>query len=152
MAVPSRATWPSLLPERLLRGIPERWLADLGDLEDLLEGARLRLEEFRDDDTLVIRAEMPGIDPDKDVEITVENGDLCIRAERRQRTEDKGDGSYRSEFQYGRFSRRLALPPGASAEDVTASYTDGILEIRVPLGKEAPGATKVPVTRGGSSG
>lgn len=151
MAVPARSTWPAIVPGRLFGGFPDRWFQmEFPDVDELLEGSRMRLEEFRDGDTLVVRAEMPGIDPDGDVEITVEQGDLCIRAERREQKEEKGDGSYRSEFQYGRFTRRLTLPAGASADDVTASYTDGILEVRVPVGQGPAGATKVQVTRGGS--
>ena len=55
---------------------------------------------------------------------------------------------FRSEFRYGAFTRVLPLPPGASDTDVTATYTDGILEVRVPTRTEADRSKKVTVTRG----
>ncbi len=63
----------------------------------LLEGdwegnGLLKVEEFRDGDDLVVRSELPGIDPGKDAELTVSNGMLHIRAERREKSEDKGEG------------------------------------------------------------
>ena len=109
----------------------------------------LRVEEVVDEGTLVVRAELPGIDPDKDVEISVANGVLHIRAERQEKSEEKKKDSYRSEFRYGSFARNISLPAGATESDVSASYTDGVLEIRVPVGKdEGPEVVKVPVSRG----
>jgi HSP20 family protein len=110
----------------------------------------MRVEEFVDGETLVVRAELPDIDPDQDVELTVEDGRLLIHAQREDRSEQKDKDGFRTEFRYGSFDRAVTLPDGAEAGDVTASYTDGILEIRIPLPTEArkPPATKVPVTRG----
>ena len=108
----------------------------------------LRVEEYREGDTLVVRAEMPGLDPDKDVSIEVVDGTLRIRAERRQETRAEEKGGYRSEFRYGSFSRTLPLPPGAREDDIAATYTDGILEVRVPLQEGGGGARSVPVRRG----
>jgi HSP20 family protein len=109
----------------------------------------LKVEEFRDGDDLVIRSELPGIDPDKDVELTVSNGMLNIRAQRQEKSEDKGKEGYRSEFRYGAFSRTLPLPDGVNPDDIKASYQDGVLEVRVPVPQETKeAATKVPVTRG----
>ena len=106
----------------------------------------LQVEEFTKDGNLVIRADMPGIDPEKDVDITVSDGLVTITAERRdeETTEDK---SYvRRELRYGAFSRTLPLPQGASESEIKASYKDGILEVLVPMAKAAP-ATKVPVAK-----
>lgn len=109
----------------------------------------LRVEEFVDDKTLVVRAELPEIDPEKDVEIVVVDDELRIKASREAKTEHKEKNSYRSEFQYGSYARTLKLPPGATADDVTASYKDGVLEIRVPVAEPiAPAPSKVQVTRG----
>ena len=109
----------------------------------------LRVEEFVDDKTLVVRAELPDIDPDKDVEIVVVDGELRIKAERQAKTEHKEKDSYRSEFQYGSFTRTVKLPPGATEADVSASYKDGVLEIRVPVAEAVAAApTKVEITRG----
>lgn len=106
----------------------------------------LRVEEYAEDGSLVVRAEMPGIDPDKDVEISMHDGMLHIRAQRRDVSEHTDKKEYRSEFHYGMFERTLPLPAGVAEGDVTATYKDGILEVRMPKAKEALTAT-VPVTR-----
>jgi HSP20 family protein len=95
-------------------------------------GQVMRVEDYVDDGQYVVRAELPGVDPEKDVDLTVENGVLTIRAERR---EEKKEGG-RSEFRYGSFTRSVTLPPGADENDVTATYTNGILEVRVAIKPE----------------
>lgn len=119
---------------------PELWrsMAD----EDLL-----RVEEFVDGDTAVVRAELPGVDPDKDIEITVTDHRLRIRGERRQETKTESADGYRSEFRYGSFVRTVALPVGATDKDVKATYADGVLEVRVPIDKATADAKKIPVVR-----
>ena len=92
----------------------------------------IRVEEFLEGDRYMIRAELAGFDPEKDVEITVGSGYLTIRAERA----DKTEGKHRSEFRYGSFTRSMTLPPTANEDDVTASYRDGILTISVGLKAE----------------
>ena len=109
----------------------------------------LRVEEFKDGKTLVVRAELPDIDPEKDVEIVVLDGELRIKAEKQAKTEHKEKDSYRSEFQYGSFTRTLTLPAGTTEADVAATYKDGVLEIRVPVAEPVESApTKVQITRG----
>jgi HSP20 family protein len=126
---------------------PERWRRMFDRLDSDLEGW-LRVEELTDADTLVVRAELAGIDPDKDVDVSVTGGMLHIRAERTQKKEDTTKDGYRSEFRYGTFERDVLLPEGVTADDVSASYTDGILEVRVPMPKETtPHATKVAIAR-----
>jgi len=110
----------------------------------------IRVEEVVDGNTLVVRAELPGIDPEKDVDVTVTDGVLSIRAERQEKTEHKDKDSYRSEFRYGSFVRRLPLPSGVQQADVSASYKDGVLEVRAPLPdqQEVASASKIPISRG----
>ena len=125
---------------------PDRWF----------EGVRpwfagrepLRIEQEMTDDTMVIRAEMPGIDPDKDVEITLSAGLLRIHAERKSEKSEEQAGRTRSEFRYGSFERTLRVPEDVKVDDIKASYTDGILEVRVPAkASTEAGAVRVPVTR-----
>jgi HSP20 family protein len=107
----------------------------------------IRIEEDVDGDRVVVRAELPGIDPDKDVEINVSDGMLQIRAQRRDRTSEEHEGHRHSEFHYGSFARVISLPAGADADDVKATYRDGILEIVMPVDAKQVEATRVPVTR-----
>lgn len=101
----------------------------------------LRVEEYRENGTLVIRAELPGIDPAKDLDITVSDGTLRISAERRQEDIAETKDYYRHELRYGTFARELAIPEGASEDDVQAVYKDGMLEVRVPVTDPVPPAS-----------
>ena len=108
------------------------------------------VDEYRDGDTQVIRAELAGIDPEKDVELTVTDGMLRIDAERRVEKDTEDKGYTRHELRYGRFTRSLPMPEGSSAEDVTATYKDGILEVRIPV-PQPPAQTeptKVAISKG----
>ncbi|MFC5099403.1 Hsp20/alpha crystallin family protein [Kibdelosporangium philippinense] len=93
----------------------------------------VRIEDYRDDGNYVVRAELPGMDPEKDIAITVEGSELLIKAER---TVEKHDDTH-SEFSYGSFARRVHLPKAAVVEKVTARYDTGILEVTVPLNESS---------------
>jgi HSP20 family protein len=131
--------WPTWFGRPLV-DFPTLWT-------DMMDDTTLKLEEFEDEGTHVVRAEMPGIDPEKDVDITIGDGRLHIHAERRaEKTTDDKSG-YKSEFQYGSFERTMRMPPGATESDVTASYKDGILEVRVPIDTTEAQSKRVPVVR-----
>lgn len=100
----------------------------------------MRCEEFVEDGAYVLRAEIPGVDPDKDVSVTVDDGVLTITAERSETVKDK----QRSEFHYGTMTRSVTLPKGADTDAVTAAYADGILTVSVPV-PVAPSAGHVTV-------
>lgn len=126
--------WPDLLHW------PEGWRRVMGE-------STLRVEEYLDDGTLVVRAELPGVDPEKDVEVSVDGGMLRIRAERRESSAHQDKRGYRSEFRYGGFSRVVSLPAGTTEDDVTASYADGILEVRVQVDDNRARTKKIAVER-----
>ena len=107
----------------------------------------MRLEEELLDDALVVRAEMPGIDPDTDADIWVADGMLHIKAERRHEEREEKEGTFRSEFSYGSFHRAVTLPKGAAADEVTANYKDGVLEVRVPIRVVPANVSKVTITK-----
>jgi len=88
-----------------------------------------RVEDYTDDGHHVIRAELPGLDPDSDVEVTVADGVLEIHAERHTERKDV----HRSEFRYGSLTRSVTLPAGTDPEKITATYDKGILEVSVPI-------------------
>ena len=109
----------------------------------------MRLEEYVEDDTCVIRAELPGVDPDKDIDISLADGVLRLRAQREERSEEERPDGYRSEFRYGRLARDIRLPDGVDESQVTARYQDGVLEVRVPAPKAVAAETprKIEVAR-----
>jgi HSP20 family molecular chaperone IbpA len=101
-----------------------------------------RVEDYTEDGTYTIRAELPDLDPEKDVEVTVESGMLTIHAEHREETKQ----DRHTEFKYGSLTRTVTLPAGADPDQITASYDKGILKVTVPVPEEAkPAARKVVV-------
>jgi len=147
--LPVRHRRRSLLPDRaeLFPAFP-RW-ADLWRADDLwstFDTQLIRLEDEIQDGHYVVRAELPGIDPAKDVDITVRDGRLTIKAERSAKKESKG----RSEFSYGSFVRSVALPGGADEDDIKASYDKGILTVSVAVPKEAAPPEKHIAVQAGS--
>ena len=108
-------------------------------------GELILVEEFREEGALVIHADLPGIDPEKDVELTVSDGMLHIEAERRAEEKREEKGYVRQELRYGALSRSLALPEGVTGADITATYEAGVLEIRIPEPKREP-ARKIAIS------
>jgi HSP20 family protein len=141
-----KSGWP-----RLLDLLESAWPMEISGTLDTAStsGLAMRMEEFVDGDMLVVRAELPGVDPDKDVEITVSDDVLTIAAERREeKTEgEQGKPGYRSEFRYGSYRRSISLPAGVTADAVNATYHDGILEVRAPVATPKTEPQKVSVTR-----
>ena len=122
----------------------------LADLFDWAEGLPnlftmpmrgVRIEEFTEEDKYVVRAELPGLDPAKDIKVEVANGMLTISATRQQ---EEHDGA-RSEFHYGTLTRRVLLPDGADEKAVVAKYTAGILEVTVPISAKSAEARTVTI-------
>ena len=113
--VPAKHERRSSLPDlsELFPGFPLR-----AGFHPIFDTHLIRLEDEIEDGRYVLRAELPGIDPAKDVDITVRNGQLTIRAERSDKKESKG----RSEFSYGSFLRSVTLPASANEDDIKASY------------------------------
>jgi HSP20 family protein len=105
----------------------------------------MRTEEFETDDAFVVRAEIPGLDPERDVDVHVDGHTLHIEAHRKEEHEAEEQGRYRSEFRYGQYVRTLTVPDGVHADDVKATYKNGILEVRMPRDHDKAVPTKVPV-------
>jgi HSP20 family protein len=108
----------------------------------------IKVEEFLDGEQLVIRAELPGVDPDRDIDVSVDNGVLTISAERRESTREKVDRGFHSEFRYGSFVRQIRLPAGTSSEVISATYKDGVLEIRMPKPSAEAASRRIQIQRG----
>ncbi|MFJ2766777.1 Hsp20/alpha crystallin family protein [Streptomyces sp. NPDC087300] len=128
--------WPQTLPD--LFGWIEAGIPGLHAAPGVYG---IRIEESCVDGTYSLRAELPGIDPVKNVDITVTDGVLMLCAERSAESVGKGH----SEFRYGSFARAVRLPAGARGDEATADYADGVLTITVPV-PEAKSATRtIPV-------
>ena len=89
-------------------------------------------------DEIVLRADLPGL-TEKDVELTLQDGNLTIRGERKEEKEEKDDNYYCCERTYGSFSRSLAVPASVDAEKINATFKNGVLEVHLPKTRESTG-------------
>jgi HSP20 family protein len=96
-----------------------------------------------------IKAALPGVDPEK-VEISVHDDVLTIRGSHEEQSEDKQREFYRREFRYGSFSRSLALPTPVDSDKAEASFTNGVLNLRLPKA-EANKPKLIKVTAGATT-
>ena len=136
---PARRHMTGLLPD--LRD----WLdAPWAPLLPFSPASTFRVEDYIKDGSYVVRAELPGLDPEKDIEITVEDRTLTIRAERSEEEQE----AHRSEFRYGSFTRSVALPERADTAHITATYDKGILEVSVPVPEEKTAGRRIEITKG----
>ena len=87
---------------------------------------------FARDRDLVVRVELPDVDPKKDVTIEIEDDVLVIRGERSTKEEIEDKDYYRMESAYGSFERRLPIPEGVKEDSIAAKYADGVLEVVLP--------------------
>lgn len=99
----------------------------------------LPVEEVHESGALLVRVEVPGVDPDRDVTFSVSDCVLHITVRRRL----SAKGIYRSEFRYGELSRDLTLTAGIEADAITAGYEAGIIELRIPWPTPRPRPQKV---------
>jgi HSP20 family molecular chaperone IbpA len=120
----------------------------LGDLSHWLDtdlpvrtGHRIRVEESTAHMEYRLRAELPGLQPDTDIQVGVVDGTLTIHADRQHQDHTAG----RSEFRYGPLHRSVRLPANADTEHITSAYRDGILEVNVPLGTPLRGEQHIPI-------
>jgi HSP20 family protein len=125
---------------------PMRWPFDrkfFGEWEGSI--SRPAMESCIEDGKFVVRTDLPGIDP-KNVDIKVVGGVLTIKGSREERSESKKADYLRREVRYGAFERSVSLPEGIKAEDLKATYHDGVLELSAPMPKEAaPKEVKIQV-------
>ena len=123
--------WTTRRPLRRLFQTPTAWAP--------------RLDVYQKDGQLVVQAELPGLKKE-DVQVAVEDGDLVIRGERRSESEVKEEDYYRLERSAGTFYRRLPLGGEVKAEQITARFADGVLEVTIPAPEPSkPAATAIPI-------
>ncbi|MER3456101.1 MAG: molecular chaperone [Thermus sp.] len=104
------------------------------------------VEVYETDHEVVVRAELPGVDP-KSVNVTVQDNTLTVEAEAREEQEERGRNYLRRELRYGQFSRTVALPAEVKPDAAKATFRNGLLEVRVPKSERAkPKQVKVEVS------
>jgi HSP20 family protein len=90
---------------------------------------------YREGDSLIIRAEVPGMDPEA-LHIELEGSLLHIKGEKSSHEEVEDHDRYLRECRYGSFRRDVMLPDGVDADGIKAEYDKGILTLRIPLPEE----------------
>jgi HSP20 family protein len=90
------------------------------------------IDVFEKDNRLVTKVDLPGMKKE-DVKVEVTDSQLTISGERKREVEETKDNVYRCEREYGSFYRAVPLPEGVKVEDVTATFSNGVLEVSMPL-------------------
>lgn len=114
------------------------------EMQDMLDrfGSRPLLEGFewkpstdiyREGDKLIVRAEIPGIDPEEELTVELKDGVLHISGEKKVEKEISEDNRYLKECRYGSFRRQVVLPEGVDPESIHADFDNGILMVTVPV-------------------
>lgn len=93
-----------------------------------------QIEVLKSNGDLMVKADLPGLTKD-DVKVELTDEALTISGERKEEKEEKGEGFYRTERNYGRFFRQIPLPEGAKTDKANAVFTNGVLEVKIPVAK-----------------
>jgi HSP20 family protein len=108
---------------------------------------RPAIEAYVEDDTFRVRVDLPGIDS-ANIDVKVTGGTLTIKGSREQKLDTTKQDYFQREIRYGSFERSISMPEGIKAEDLKASYRDGVLELAAPMPKQATAAgVKIEVKR-----
>ena len=144
-ALPVRAPQP-LWPPSAWGEEMDRWFKDFRHLPALLwSGERWPLQPvkfapaldvYETGNEVVVKAELPGLSKD-DIEVNLTESTLTVKGEKNQEEEVKHQDYYHYERSFGAFSRRIELPTTVKADEATASFKDGVLEVRLPKSEEA---------------
>ncbi len=103
------------------------------------------VEIFETESDVVVKAELPGIDP-KSVAVTITPEGLTIKGDAKLEQEEKGRNYYRRELRYGAFQRTVPLPTEVKSDETKATFRHGILEVKVPKAERVkPRTVKVDV-------
>lgn len=135
---------PSLFDEmeRMMEDTFGRSLLRMGPMGSLLSGVTGRVvppvDLFEEGSELVLRSELPGMKREE-IDVNITGNILVISGEKRREGKTDRRGYLRSETSYGTFSRSLTLPEGVDTEKVKATFTNGVLEIRMPKTGETGG-------------
>jgi len=104
------------------------------------------MDVYEQGGNLVVKADLPGVKKD-DINIELDRDSLVLRGQRQSENEVREDNYYRLERSAGSFYRRLPLPEGIKADQIKASFNEGVLEVRLPKPEqEQPQRQKIPIT------
>ncbi len=119
---------------------------DFGEGETSVSDWSPRMDVYERDDELVFECEAPGLDKD-DIEVSVDNNRLTIQGERRteREVEEEERNYFRTERFYGSFQRSFALPENIDQSEITAEFSDGVLNVTLPKAEEEEAQQKIEI-------
>jgi len=106
-----------------------------------------KVEVLQHNEELTLRAELPGLTKD-DIKVEVTDKALTLSGERKEEKEEKREGYYRTERNYGSFYRRIPLPEGVNTDKVTATFNNGMLEVTLQVPKSELRSRRVEIKEG----
>ena len=138
-AAPPRSLSPFEEMDRMFeRVFPRGWLKpyhwewpSLADMEGRFEGRVPRVDVVDQDDQIIVRAELPGVDK-KDLDVSMTDNTVTIKGRTRTEAEEEKGEYYRCEISQGAFARTVALPGDVDGSKAKASFADGLLELTLP--------------------
>jgi len=89
------------------------------------------LDVLEDKDDIIVKADIPGMTAD-DIDVTISENILRIKGERKRDIGREDENYHYIGRSYGKFDRRIALPASINAENIKASYKDGVLTVKLP--------------------
>jgi HSP20 family protein len=110
-----------------------------------------KVEILRHNGDFTVRAELPGLTKD-DVKVELTDNALTLSGERKEEKEEKREGYYRTERSYGSFYRLIPLPEGTSMDKATATFNNGLLEVKLHMPKTEPRIQKLEIKEGHETG
>lgn len=109
------------------------------------------VECFVEEGKFVVRLDLPGVEP-ADIEVNASEGLLTVRATRGEERVERKREFIEHELPYGTFERAIELPEGVQAEDIRATYRNGVLELTAPIKAEEEKKVKIQVEARGAEG
>jgi HSP20 family protein len=103
-----------------------------------------QVEVMKSNGDFMVKADLPGLTKDN-VKVELTDEALTISGERKEEKEEKEKDFYRSERSYGRFFRQIPLPEGAKTDKANATFTNGVLEVKIPVAKMESHARKLEI-------
>lgn len=119
----------------------------LFEVSSSIEGLRPQFETKENENSIEITAELPGV-LEENINLSLSNGVLTISGEKKSEEKSEDETYHITERQYGSFSRSLKLPYEPEQNDITASFKDGVLKVKIPKPKEIkPDVYKIPIQK-----
>jgi HSP20 family protein len=143
----ARGSLLSIAPFAVMRLFSEEMDRILAQMQRAMGAWSPAIEVREQEGNLLITAELPGLRKE-DVKVHIDGDTLVLEGERKQEKEEKREGYYHSERNYGTYYRSIPLPEGAKTEQTAARFENGVLEVRIPTPEGRAKRQDIPIHEG----